>query len=185
MAPMQKQSLDDLMDEIHNDSAEKLMSEIKKPSENPAIDALTARMLAEGAAGPAPKVDGELLTPTASELLFGTANPLSKRQQALPKIRLSQMAGLVAVLFLVVGLGSATLLSQQSQDVRQQASDGRLAQYNDVLTQLGEKNATDIAEQEAIAEKEAVKSQRMFIGSAIILMAVLLLAGVLFWLFAV
>lgn len=184
-AEQHKRSLDDVMAEIHNHSAEQLISEIKKPSSNPAVDALTARMLAEGAAGPAPKdAEGELLTPTAAEILFAP-NPLSKRQKKLPRINLTQMVGMVAVLFLVVGVGSATYLTQQSQDVRQQASDGRLAQYNDVLTQLGEQNAVDMAEQEAMAQQEAVKSQRMLIGGVLILIAVLLLVSVLYWLFAV
>lgn len=180
-----KPSLDELMSEIHNDSMHSLITEIQKPSGNPAVDAMTARLMTEIAAGPPPRdPEGELLTPTAKEILFPSRS-LSERQKALPRINLTQMVGIVAMLFLVVGVGSATYLTQQSQDVRQQASDGRMAQYNDVLTQVNERNAVDVAQQEAVAQQESAKSQRMLFGGVLILIAVLLLVSVLYWLFAV
>jgi hypothetical protein len=182
-----RQSLDEVMAEIHRSSAQQLIEEIRQPTGNSAVDALTARMLAEAAAGPPPRdPEGELMTQQATEILFGMGSkPLSQRQKALPRIDLSKIAGMVAVLFLVVGVGSATYLTQQGQDVRQQASDGRLAQYNDVLTQLNEQSEAEKAEQEVITQQEAAASQRALIGGVMILVAVLMLVSVLFWLFAV
>lgn len=46
---------------------------------------------------------------------------LSERQRKLPKIDYRMVGGLVAVLLLIVGVGSATLLTQESQELRQRA----------------------------------------------------------------
>lgn len=179
MNPERKRSLDDVLREITDGPR------VEDQPVSPDVAALTERLRTEGAAGPQPKVEGEPLTPTSAEILFGTEKPLSQRQRALPKIDLTKMAGIVTVLFLVVGLGSATYLSQQEQDVRQQASDGRMAQYQNVVAQLNEQNVQDEALEQAIAEQEKEQSQRMFFGGVLILIGVLLLVSVLFWLFAV
>jgi uncharacterized protein HemX len=167
MNPERRKSLDEVLHEIEHGS------KVEKAPENTAVQTLTDRLRQEGAAGPQPKLEGKLLTPTSAEILFGTKDPFTKRQHALPKINLSQMAGMVTVLFLVVGLGSATYLSLQEQDVRQQASDGRMAQYQDVVAQLNEQNTVDEALEKAQAEKEEVQSQRMFFGGVLILVGVL------------
>lgn len=49
---------------------------------------------------------------------------LTPRQRSLPKISSKMLGGLVAVMVLMVGVGAATVLTQNSQDLRQQASEG-------------------------------------------------------------
>ncbi len=182
---VERKTLDELLQEIHEGALAGEIREVKQSSGDPAIEALTARMLAEAAAAPPPHPESPILTPTAAEVLFGTA-PLTKRQRALPKLNLAQTAGgLVAVLFLVMGVGSATYLTQQSQDVRQQASDGRLVQYQAVLNEVSQQQAVDTVQWEAQAQQEKEQSQRMLFGSVLILVGVALLVGALFWLFAV
>lgn len=73
------------------------------------------------------------LTPSATASTPTHENPLSSKDQAgltqrqwsLPALNWQQAGSLLAVLVLIVGVGSATILSRRSQDLRQQAYQAR------------------------------------------------------------
>lgn len=73
------------------------------------------------------------LTPPATAATPMHDNPLSskdqmgltQRQWSLPTLNWQQAGSFLAVLVLIVGVGSATILSRRSQDLRQQAYQAR------------------------------------------------------------
>lgn len=96
-------------------------------------------------ATPAPATPGlaEIPVDTRSETPLSDRQELwesrlTDRQRALPKISYQMLGGIVAILLLVFGVGSATVLTQQSQDIRNQAFEQTLAPVSGpsaVLTQ--------------------------------------------------
>lgn len=78
---------------------------------------------------------------------------LTQRQRALPKLPLKMLGGVAALFIMVVGLGSATFLSQQNQDLRQQA-------YVDTLPDLaGESAVVTQQEQEQMQQAEMMETE--------------------------
>lgn len=53
------------------------------------------------------------------------ASGLTERQRRLPKLDFRMVGGVMAILLLIVGVGTATVLTGQSQDIRQFASEAR------------------------------------------------------------
>lgn len=122
-----------------------------------------------------------------SSLLAESA--LSARQKRLPKLSLQMFGSLAAVFLLVVGAGSATVLTQQSQDVRQQASDGRLANIRvSPSPDSNVKYPYPVSYEEDQSSEQKVKQQRspvVWIGGFLIALSIVLLLGLFVWLFAV
>jgi hypothetical protein len=122
---------------------------------------------------------------------------LSARQRALPKISLHMVGSILAVFVLMIGLGSSVLLSQQPQDVRQQAYEGQgVEQTGEVaapneLNETSQEAARDSVASEMIADSSSSSQaqpfwqQPIFIaGIAIVVSMGLLLVAFLHWLFA-
>lgn len=125
-----------------------------------------------------------------------TPQSLTARQRALPKISLHMVGSIVAIMVLMVGLGSSVLLSQRSQDVRQQAYEGQVQQQTVESSSEGSasKSETLIVERgEGVdapvpgSSSAAAWWQRPVViaGAAIVLSAALLLAAFFHWLFAI
>lgn len=134
---------------------------------------------------------------------------LSPRQKALPKLSYRMLGSLAAMFILVVGLGSAVMLSQTPQDIRQYAYDPN-AKVDPALEPYLNKQAASDDEIEAPADtaadelasdpstdKQAVDVQMpvqpapwwqdplLIAGAAVIISGILILAVFLHWLFAV
>lgn len=116
---------------------------------------------------------------------------LSARQQRLPKISLHMVGSVLAVFVLMIGLGSSVLLSQQQQDVRQQAFEGEMQVVEDGSTVSMEESEQSDSVQPAATAQAMVEptpwwqSPYVIAGAAVILSGVLLLAAFFHWLFAV
>lgn len=151
--------------------------------------------------GQVPQLTREMIGGGAEVTEHGVAAPsLSARQRALPKISLHMVGSVLAVFVLMIGLGSSVLLSQRSQDVRQQAYEGQGVEQGSEAPGVIEQDAAVQAPAEntdSIASETSVNSssssapqlfwqQPIFIaGVAIVLSAALLLAAFFHWLFAV
>lgn len=120
-------SLDNLLKQIETKNADRLQAQNAASTETPAQ--------------PQPqRISIELTTPdvsaTVTPRMQSNSSPrefndmwdnnLTPRQRALPKLSFQMLGGVVAIMILMVGVGSATLLTQQGQDIRQQASEGDL-----------------------------------------------------------
>lgn len=172
-----RQTLDEVLADIHRGPR----TEVASVPASPQMKALTDKLLAEATAYPQ-----EHRQPPASEFLLGRKSSLTARQKSLPRLQLSRMVGGLAVMvLLVLGASSATYLSLQSQDVRQQAYDGELAQYTAVVSQLDQESQVQQQEQVREEQRDSVLTNRMLFGGILIVLAALLLLGAIFWLFAV
>lgn len=129
---------------------------------------------------------------------------LTPRQQALPKLSFRMLGSIAAMLVLVVGLGSAVVLTQRPQDIRQYASDQSNQQLDPELQQyMSDDSAApttmDQADQDigsAPAEGNALAMMNQAVSqpwwqnpvviaaAAVVISAFLILAVFLHWLFA-
>lgn len=189
-------SLDDILNQIEQDS-------ISVPP-----------LQSAGAVGaPIPATPSVGMQDISAHLTIDTGNPaavsaaspgqelwesnLTERQRALPKLSLKMLGGVAAVFVLMLGLGSATFLSQQNQDLRQQA-------YVDTLPDLAGESAV-LTEQELTADSstsqtstvESVRTQveqlvgqtpspiaDLFLGGIVIGGIGLVLIALMTWLFS-
>jgi len=116
---------------------------------------------------------------------------LSARQQRLPKISLHMVGSVLAVFVLMIGFGSSVLLSQQQQDVRQQAYEGEMQVVEESSQSEMESGDTSesVIQQNGLPELRPPtpwwQSPYVIAGAAVILSGVLLLAAFFHWLFAV
>lgn len=115
---------------------------------------------------------------------------LTPRQRALPKISLQMMSGLVAVMVLFAGVTAATLLTQQSQDIRQQAyedSTGEISGPAASLTQAQLESQTEASEGSESFTVSSILSRDWTTLELVILVAggagVVFLLGLLWWVF--
>lgn len=123
-----------------------------------------------------------------------TPQALSARQRALPKISLHMVGSVLAMLVLMIGLGSSVLLSQRTQDVRQQAYEGQGVveqQTGNVPAELEGTSETTVetqGESVALALTEIAppwwQQPIVIAGLAVVVSAALLLAAFFHWLFA-
>ncbi len=120
-----------------------------------------------------------------------THSNLNERQKKLPTLSLRMIGSIAAMFVMIAGVGAATTLSQQSQDVRNQAYDGKTAQLANrpVVT-------PSPAEYEMIEDWAQVPETReekksagirptVLAGGFLIALAVVVLLGLFVWLFAV
>ncbi len=154
---MSGRSLDDLLKKIADDSkaslymAEDVDASRKSQGASLSLDFGTGRV----SGSPVGSVHGAEM-PT---MVSTNQNPedernelwesnLTPRQRALPRIPAQMLGGIVAIFVLFAGVGAATFLSQQNQDLRQQA-------YEDTLDDLAGPSATltrqQLEEQERLA----------------------------------
>lgn len=101
------------------------------PSSLPSLATMTASGLSEIPA------DDRQETPLSDRQELWESR-LTDRQKSLPKISYRMLGSVVAILLLVFGVGSATVLTQESQDIRNQAFEQTLAPVSGpsaVLTQ--------------------------------------------------
>lgn len=115
---------------------------------------------------------------------------LSPRQRLLPKIDMRMIGGIVAVMVMALGIGSATILTQRSQDIRQQAYEETLPTVEGTPATLTE---DDIRQQqrdvttrgEATFSLTEIVSSSTTLGLVVILVGAGVLLAFLFWLFIV
>lgn len=115
---------------------------------------------------------------------------LSDRQRRLPKLDLRVMGGALAVFVLVVGVGSATILSGQEQDVRNFASDGSFAQVARTgTTALASPTPAPGAATQVLAQQLTPFAQQLqdpttmlFITVMVFVVGFIALGAFLFWL---
>ena len=133
---------------------------------------------------------------------------LTARQKALPKLSFRMLGTLAAMLVLVAGLGSAVVLTQQSQDVRQYAydpaakTDPNLQQYmadesvtgdqaampdktGDQMPEVAQDTTSQTAVTLPVTTNIWWQNPLLIAGAAVVLSALLILAVFLHWLFAV
>lgn len=131
---------------------------------------------------------------------YGGATGLSMRQQRLPKLSYRMLGSIAAMLVMVLGLGSAVFLTQQSQDIRQYASDPSRQEIPQELRQYmadGEQVPSPDSQQELPQQKPAVmqpqqedanlawyKQPLVIVGLALVISALLVVGVFLHWLFA-
>jgi hypothetical protein len=107
------ESLDVLLARIQSDSNLELAEPLDAPKVSPVA-----------ATGPVPAAPSSTVGQTVKERNPMWESNLTPQQRALPKISAQMLGGIVAVMVLFAGVGAATMLTQQSQDIRQQASEG-------------------------------------------------------------
>jgi hypothetical protein len=120
-----------------------------------------------------------------------TSDALSVQQRRLPRINLSLFGSVVAVMVMMVGVGTATYLSQQKQDLRQQAYQGnRYAVSSPGVTPVPMKTTTIVRSTETPAAASTAVSistlgsnPLLLVGAAMIAIGVFALTGVIYWLF--
>ncbi|MCD8484075.1 hypothetical protein LRY60_00435 [Candidatus Woesebacteria bacterium] len=178
-------SLDELLKEIQEESSH--FPEISSAGGTGATRPVSAGMAHISAhVAPAP-----VATPQPDERAGATEiweNNLSPRQRVLPKLDLRVLGGMVAVFVLALGIGSTTMLVQQSQDLRQMA-------YEQTLPELEGPSATEkvrdhdagmeqAATLEEIVDKHESVTQRLtFLGAVILGLGAFGLVAFLAWLF--
>lgn len=122
----------------------------------------------------------------------------SSRQSSLPKLSYRMLGSLAAVLVLVAGLGTALVLSQQPQDLRQYASEqsGRIDPELEPYLADG-KTVQDLGSEQTGETSEAVvmdnqpnkyiwwQSPLIIAGAAVLISGLLITLVFLHWLFAV
>lgn len=118
MSAASSSSLDALLEKIHSESTLQL-------SEDPASPPVSVSLQNGYPSEQALAQKAVTAVQDRNELWESNLTP---RQKALPKIPAQMLGGFVAIMILMVGIGSATLLTQQNQDLRQQASEGSAAQ---------------------------------------------------------
>lgn len=158
--PMVSPSLDDLLQEIERDSiavpplnSAGVVGSAAPMAPSVGMQDISAHLTIDtggpiaaampGGAGGVGEVGASGAAGTAGQDLWETN--LTERQRSLPKLSLSMLGGIAAVFVLMLGLGSVTFLSQQNQDLRQQA-------YVDTLPELAGESAI-LTEQELQAEQ--------------------------------
>jgi len=222
---MSSTSLDDLLREIETEQGGDSTSptqahsaglEDLSPHETPPVQPNSSPFLVPEMIGNVPQLTREMVGGgnVVSEQALAPES-LSERQRRLPKISIHMVGSVLAVLVLVFGLGSSVLLSQQKQDVRQQAYEGTLsveererAGENAAEESTAEETTEQISEEtsetsESIDETQAISQEEpagqpasqpaapwwqhpvAIAGGAVLLSAVLLLGVFFHWLFAV
>lgn len=188
-----EQSLDDVIKEIQRDSTPFPRMEsagaagIPTPVSAGASDLethLAARpdvaplMLAGEPAGVAARQETN-----AADTAHLLSSGLSERQRKLPKIDYRMVGGLVAVLLLIVGVGSATLLTQESQELRQRAYQPiatvtPIPEFQPVATPLP-------APVEAIPEPQPMAAVLPIILGVVGFIGLIIIIAFVFWAFVV
>lgn len=185
------QSLDEILKEIERDSTPypKMSSAGAAGWQTPvsagAAD-LQTHLAARPEAAPALIATDVGFTSPAEETVTDTAHILSsgltESQRRLPKLDLRMIGGIVAVLILAVGVGSATLLTQQGQDLRQRAFEGRVE-----VTPIPQFQPTQPEEDQAAPLPEA-PSSAPFVPIALAVVAgigLFAVAAFIFWAFLI
>jgi hypothetical protein len=112
------------------------------------------------------------------------ASGLTERQRRLPKIDFRMVGGVLAMLLLIIGVGTATVLTGQSQEIRQRAAEVRPS-----ITPIPEfQAAASPAPETAAAEQPAaftLSPALRIVLSAAGLIVVVGLVAFLFWAFVV
>lgn len=176
-------SLDALLDKIQSDSTLRL-------SEDPATPPVSVSLQSGYLSEQAMAQNAVTAVQDRNELWESNLTP---RQKALPKIPSQMLGGFVAIMILMVGIGSATLLTQQNQDLRQQASEGSAAQLagtSATLTQaeyeasLQEASGQTVPSEDyigAIASGSWTQTEMLIVAVAAISIVVIL--ALLVWIF--
>ncbi len=143
---------------------------------------LTPRLPAAPVPASLPTAGPEPSEPSVTDTAHLLSSSLSERQRRLPKIDLRLVSGLVAILLLVVGVGSATVLTQQSQEIRQRAYEGAV-----VVTPIPEfQPVATVTPIPAAAQPVSVLSGRLPVILGIVaIVGLLVLVSLLFWAFIV
>lgn len=122
----------------------------------------------------------------------------ARRQSSMPKLSYRMLGSLAAVLVLVAGLGTALVLSQQPQDLRQYASDVPAQIYSELEPYLADGQTA----QEFVRERSDSRSETLAMatqpiktiwwqnpliiaGAAVLISGLLITLVFLHWLFAV
>lgn len=187
-------SLDDILKEIERDSISIPQLSSASPSTQPIVTPsigmqdVTAHLAVDSGAPGAP------VGPSAQPGQDLWENNLTERQRSLPKLSLKMLGGIAVMFVLTLGLGSVTFLSQQNQDLRQQAYVDTLpdlAGESAILTQ-DELEQPDFAGDQTASQNFVNQIQQtvsgespvseLFLAGAILGGIVLLLVGVFAWL---
>lgn len=176
------------MNQTTRPSLDDLLNEIKHESSNfPEISSAGGTGFPKATSAGMAHISAHLspvATPAPDERADATEvweSQMSARQRALPKLDLRMVGGIVAVMLLTLGIGSATYLAQQSQDLRQQAYEQTLPSVEGTPATVTEEQQSTI---ERLSDEHAVVSQRVTVLGAIILgIAVFALLGFFAWLF--
>lgn len=153
-----------------------VMAEIQRTSSLPLEPVIPSSVVGEGSGAgltPVPTTQANVVMDTlslsASAQTVGNVAPtqamnstaqqlwgsnLSPRQRRLPKIPYQMLGGFVAMLIFALGLGSATYLTSQTQDLRNQA-------YEDVLPDVEGPLATETQEQYEARLRASQQSQSL------------------------
>jgi hypothetical protein len=127
------ESLDVLLARIQSDSNLELAEPLDAPkAQSPA------------ATGPVLAAPSSTVGQTVQERNPMWESNLTPQQRALPKISAQMMGGIVAVMVLFAGVGAATMLTQESQDIRQQASEGNAPSLAGRSAALSQKNKSTL-----------------------------------------
>lgn len=165
-------SLDEVLEQIQTETTQQVIEESKKLLD-PQAEAAVLTLL------------GTIEEERERHVPATESSPLSARQRSLPRLPLAMYGAIAAVMFLVVGLGSTVLLSQQSQDIRQQAYEGS-AKQSRVLASPGVSGQTlQEASQDTLSQSGRGVSPRVLIGGFFLTLSALAFLALLWWWFVV
>lgn len=126
-----------------------------------------------------PGRQGENIADTAHILSSG----LSERQRRLPKIDFRMVGGVLAVLLLIVGVGTATVLTGQSQELRQRAFQA-VPTATPIPQFAGTPTPTPASVEQPVQQPALSPTLTLILG-AVGLVVIIGLVAVLFWAFVV